>query len=451
MKKIIAVVLTFSISHLICYSQMQKTAPLTLVGNVTDSSAELLIQPDSSVNFVSVKLRKKGSNGKYRRLNLSTFSNSKFKSGKINVTGLSPATTYNYNLIVAGKIMVSSRFKTKSRVGATHAPADFAFITGSCAYLEKGRKNKSGEAFEPEDSIFSAMSQEKAAFMLWLGDNWYYRGDEYNSEIGLPYRPHRDRSNRLMREFLKSMPQYAIWDDHDYGYNNADKNFKFKQASRKTFMENWSNPSFGEKDEGVYTKFSYEDVDLFLLDDRWFRTNDTVPSVVDGKLNSEKRMLGEKQMDWFKREMMRSKANPNIHFRIIANGSEILNPYSPLDCFRHFTVEYNEMMQFLTDEKIDGLLFLTGDRHFSEINKAERKIGYTFFDITSSALTSDPVSYTAPEKNNPDRILAVTGKNNYTKFSFSGAGDARKVVVEFFGVHGERLAQLSVNLSQLKM
>jgi alkaline phosphatase D len=31
------------------------------------------------------------------------------------------------------------------------------------------------------------------------------------------------------------MSHYAIWDDHDYGPNNADKSYHLKETSRKVF------------------------------------------------------------------------------------------------------------------------------------------------------------------------------------------------------------------------
>jgi alkaline phosphatase D len=245
------------------------------------------------------------------------------------------------------------------------------------------------------------------------------------------------------------MSHYAIWDDHDYGPNDADKSYVLKEASRKVFMNNWCNPSFGENGQGIYSKFTYNDVDIFLLDDRWFRSNDKTPAHINDQPNWNKRMFGEQQMEWFKNAMRQSQGNSNIHFRIIATGSQVLNPVSPADCFRQFPAEFKEMMDFLQDEKIDGVVFITGDRHLSEINKAERKGTYPLFDVTASPMTAGASNYGNAEKENPSRILSITGKQNYARFTFTGTGPERKLMVEFLGIKGEKLAEWNVSLREI--
>jgi alkaline phosphatase D len=113
-------------------------------------------------------------------------------------------------------------------------------------------------------------------------------------------------------------------------------------------------------------------------------------------------------------------------------------------------VEYDEIMSFLKISNISGVLFLTGDRHHSEIIKVEREGTYPLYDVTASPLTSGTHVFSGPEKNNPYRIYGLDQKQNYTKFSFSGARNQRKLTVEFFGVKGEKLGEWMVNENELK-
>ena len=106
---------------------------------------------------------------------------------------------------------------------------------------------------------------------------------------------------------------------------------------------------------------------------------------------------------------------------------------------RDFPAEYDEMMNFLKEYKINGVIFLTGDRHHSEIIKVDRPGTYPLYDITVSPLTSGTHVFGGAEKNNPYRVLGIDEKQNYGKFSFSGRGDDRKLTVEFFGVKGDKL------------
>jgi len=68
-------------------------------------------------------------------------------------------------------------------------------------------------------------------------------------------------------------------------------------------------------------------------------------------------MFGEQQMEWLKNALLQSNGNSNITFKIIATGSQVLNPTSPFDCFRHYSAEYKEMMDFIKDNHINGVIF----------------------------------------------------------------------------------------------
>jgi alkaline phosphatase D len=166
---------------------------------------------------------------------------------------------------------------------------------------------------------------------------------------------------------------------------------------------------------------------------------------VNGKLNTDKKMLGTQQMEWLKNSLLYSAAT----FKIIAVGSQVLNPVSPFDKMRDFA-EYEELLDFIKEYKINGVVFLTGDRHHSEIIKIDRPGTYPLYDITVSPLTSGTHSFGDAEKNNPYRVLGIDKKQNYGKFSFTGKKGERKMMVEYFGVKGEKLGEWSVTEKQLK-
>jgi alkaline phosphatase D len=254
----------------------------------------------------------------------------------------------------------------------------------------------------------------------------------------------------ILQDFLKSMPHYAIWDDHDYGWNDADGSYPLKQSSRDAFKAYWANPSYGVKDDAIYTKFTWNDVDVFLLDDRWYRSNDNMKDSVNGKPNPDKQMFGKEQIQWLKNALVQSNSNPNINFRIIATGSQMLNHIKLYDCFLRFPAEYYDLLDFLTDNKINGVVFFTGDRHHSEIIKRDRKDAYPLFDITSSPLTSGTHSFGGVEKDNPDRVLGIDKLQNYTRVSFIGKSLDRKMQVEFLGINGELINSWSISQKELR-
>jgi len=107
-------------------------------------------------------------------------------------------------------------------------------------------------------------------------------------------------------------------------------------------------------------------------------------------------------------------------------------------------------MDFLAENKINGVLFLTGDRHHSEIIKVERPGAYPLFDITVSPLTSGTHTFGGPEKNNPYRVLGIDEKQNYAKFSITGKRGQRSLSVRYFGIKGEELGEWSISEKDLK-
>lgn len=375
------------------------------------------------------------------------------------IADLEPATTYQYEVVVfdarkglSGKEVpvATGSFTTQTLFQwRTNAP-DFTFLTGSCSYFNQPKYDRPGKPYGQDSSIFESMAKEKADFMLWLGDNWYTRDVDYSSEWGMWYRAMHDRSQPVLQAFWRSMPHLAIWDDHDFGPNDFGKPFQFKNTSRDVFKTMWMNPTTGENNEGIYTKYTYSDVDFFMLDDRWWRDFDRLPDSVNGQPNQEKRMFGKQQMDWLKNQLRYSKINPYISFRIIVAGSQVLNPGSPFDKLLDFPAEYHELMNFIKDEKIDGVVFLDGDRHHTEIIKVQHPGMYPLYDITCSPLTSNTHAFGGKEANNPWRVLGIDKLQNYGKISVSGTRSNRVLKVEFAGLKGNKLGEWQVGEKELR-
>jgi len=417
-----------------------------MLGPVELRDAKIWLEVSKEVKSVSIDFNVKGRSAA-RTIHYQGELGKEFNPIIITIGGLHFNTTYNYRVWIDGKpARVHGEFTTKDLWQWRKPPPEFSFLTGSCSYFNEPVYDRPGTPYGKDSSIFQAMAKERSAFMLWLGDAWYTREVDYYSEWGLWYRAHRDRSIPVMQPFLKAMPQVAVWDDHDYGPNNIGSNYVLKEVSRSIWKNYWCNPSYGENGQGTYTMMSWGDVDLFLTDGRWWRSPDWMKDSVNGRPNPEKQMLGRQQMDWLKNSLLYS----NAPFKIIVSGSQVLNTVSPYDKLLDFPTEYAELMNFLHDNKINGVLFLTGDRHHSEIIKTHRSGTYPLFDITVSPLTSGTHAFGGPEKNNPFRVLGIDEKQNYAKFVFTGPRGDRKLSVQFFGVKGEKLGDWSISEKELK-
>jgi alkaline phosphatase D len=150
-------------------------------------------------------------------------------------------------------------------------------------------------------------------------------------------------------------------------------------------------------------------------------------------------------LHWLKNYLLHSQAT----FKIIATGSQVLNPLSTKDKLLFFPSEYYDLTNFIRTNNIEGVLFLTGDRHHSEIIKVERPGTYPLYDITVSSLTAGVVPFVGPEANSPYRLIGID-KHNYGKLSFSGARGERKLTVEYFDTKGIKLGDWSIGEKELK-
>jgi alkaline phosphatase D len=444
MKNLLFLILSFTIFS---YSYGQIVSG-PMLGPVELRDAKVWIELAPSVRSVKLLLNKKGE-AKARTISYNGMLGNEFNPVQFTIGGLEPNTSYEYSILTDGKPSAKKGMFTTKTLWQWRMPApDFTFLTGSCAYFNEPVYDRPGKPYGGDSSIFKTMARENASFMLWLGDNWYYREVDYFSKWGLWYRAHHDRAQPVLQDLLKAMPHYAIWDDHDYGFNDADKSYNLKSQSLEVFKNYWPNPSYGENGNGIYTMVSYGDVDIFMMDDRWFRSSNKMSAQVDGKPNPAKLMWGPQEMEWLKNALLTSNAT----FKLIATGNQTLNPKSIFECLQDYPAEFNELINFLSSSKINGVLFLTGDRHHSEVIRWDRTGNYPLYDVTNSPFTSGVGKVTGtPEENNPARVNGtLVEAQNYTRVNVSGAAKNRVLTVSFVGIKGDVLAQWKVNETELK-
>ncbi|MBW7937244.1 MAG: alkaline phosphatase family protein, partial [Flavobacteriales bacterium] len=116
--------------------------------------------------------------------------------------------------------------------------------------------------------------QHKPDIWLWLGDNIY--GNSRNMET-LAKKYNKQLSKVPYVEFLKKVPVVGIWDDHDFGANNADKTYPMKEQSQQLFLDFIGEPlhSARRDQKGIYTSYTFgetgKQIKFILLDVRYLR------------------------------------------------------------------------------------------------------------------------------------------------------------------------------------
>jgi alkaline phosphatase D len=421
-----------------------------MTGNMGIRTATIWVEAAPSVRKLAIQYHPDNNKNAIRKKEYTGELGKEFNPVKFELTGLESNTTYQYSILADGKLLTipyPTRFTTNELWQFRKPAPDFSFLAGSCAYFNEPAFDRPGKPYGGDSSIFETMAATPAAFHLGLGDNWYTREVDYESPWGLNYRASHDRATPVLQRFLASMPQYAIWDDHDYGPNDHNKSYIHKEASRKIFADYTCNPSYGENGQGIYTKISYSDLDLFLTDNRYFRSAPELPDSIGNRSNTEKTFFGKQQMDWLKNALLQSKAP----FKIIAVGSQVLNPFNKFESYQQYTAEYRELMDFLQAQSIPGVLFFSGDRHHSEVIRMERPGSYPLFDVTISPYTSGVARVKGSELNNPSRIEGtLIEAQNFGRISISGKKKERKLLVEFLSIRGEVLGSWTIGEQELK-
>jgi len=323
--------------------------------------------------------------------------------GQINLTGLKPATRYYYSVRVDGEAVTANpprSFQTSPADG-TRGQFRFAFI--SCL----GRKGSDAAA-----AWGDLAARTPIDLLLFLGDNHYADTTE-PAKQRTAYYEHRSAAG--FRDISGRVPSYAIWDDHDFGPNNSDSTSAGREISFQTFKEFWANPGFGQRDDpGVYFKFTRGDVDFFMLDVRYHRSPNVAP---DGE---NKTMLGAAQLAWLKRELLASKAT----IKFLASGSEWQSNGSD-DSWSRFNRERMDLLNFIQDKGIKGVILLSGDRHFTATYQVLGK----FVEVTSGPFGS--LNSTRSQPTAEAFYFQNTGKL-YCVFDVDTTGVEPKITLEVY-------------------
>jgi alkaline phosphatase D len=286
--------------------------------------------------------------------------------------GLQPATDYWYRLRFEGEVDRYQQLPHRTRT-APAGPADFRVAFGSCCRIQ----------FDDEQRIFNVVQMLEPDLFCWLGDNIYADSDSPDALADL-YR--RQRTVDRCLPVLRRIPSVAIWDDHDFGYNDSDGTNPIKDESARLFRSYWANPPRPDNgDPAIYFSLSYGGVDFFFTDGRYHRSPSTAP---DGP---DKTMLGARQLAWLKSELKKSRAP----FKVIASGGGFSSAEADGgDSWAVYRRERDELFDYIRDQKIEGVVCISGDSHMGELNCIPRSAegGYDIYDMVSSPLAQMPAA-----------------------------------------------------------
>ena len=312
------------------------------------------------------------------------------------------------------------RFQTQADWPYKTDPPPFSFLLGSCLYLNDPPYDRPGPPYGQGEGIIIPMARSGADFMLWLGDNTYLRPADWTSPAGIRYRFERDKTHPELKDFWPAMHHLATWDDHDYGPNDASKSFPLREAAAAEFRRHWANPPSGlPADAGIMSTFVWSDCLFVLLDNRSHRD----ANALDPQVHPGKTQFGEAQIEWLEQTLLEHRNTP---FKFIVMGGQFLKDHN-YESFKNYPADRTRILQFLEQQQISGVVFLSGDRHFTELRRVERKGTYPLYELTSSPLGSGVATRAVEqEREDPQRVPGtLVDTQNFCQIEVRGPRQAR--------------------------
>lgn len=354
-----------------------------------------------------------------------------------------PGKKYEYDVLIEGQTVslpYPTQFQTQSLWQWRTDPPPFRFAVGSCTYVNEPEVDRPGKPYGGGYEIFTAMAAQKPDFMLWTGDNTYTREVDWNTRTGVLRRYTHTRSLPEMQPLLASTHNYATWDDHDYGPNDADRSYWLKPVTLEAFKLFWTNTNYVFS-EGCAGTFFWNDCQFFLLDDRTFRAPNDMP---DGP---EKVYFGNKQIQWLVDALTFSRAT----FKFIVTGGQIINPTKAFENYAVYGTERDRLLKAITEAKIPGVLFITGDRHHSILHRLERNGTYPIYDLTISPLTSSVAQPRADEVKQPTYVEGtLITERNFGLLSVNGPLNDRVLTIKVYDQKGTERWSRDLRANELK-
>lgn len=242
--------------------------------------------------------------------------------------------------------------------------------------------------------IFTAVEAARPDLFLNIGDNLY--GDDKTGDPSLPIltKAYADLArNADFAALSRRIPMLAMWDDHDYGLNDAGGDWPGRDRSESLFEAFWGEASLGGGRPGVYGARAFgpagKRVQIILLDTRFFRSplKDTDQRNAPGRerylpeTDPTKTMLGQAQWAWLA-ETLRQPAD----VRLIVSSIQVLADAHGWEAWRTLPVEQARLYQVIRDSGAKGVVMISGDRHLAALYRQEGLAAYPLYEMTASSL-----------------------------------------------------------------
>lgn len=343
-----------------------------MVGHTTSSMASIWVETDQPSEVKIHYWVESGSMPIFQRFAQGRTDEDAPHTGTIKLEDLPARGLVHYELEIDGKAIRPQTVQSFILMPDAESLPDFKVAFASCINTIR----------VPLQPIWTQVAIYRPDALFLIGDNNYmpmrtsaYEASESTVKFALG-RYHRYlRDVPGLRSVLATTPTYGIWDDHDFGPNNSDRTFKWRDLSLDLFKKYWPNPAAGTAETaGIFHSFRIADVEFFMLDDRYYRD----PNEAADRTT----MLGAGQLAWLKEKLKASTAT----FKVLVNGHTMtIDRGDSGEYWENFGTEREDFFNWMFSERINGVFFLSGDWHVGSLSRIDfSKEGYPLYELISS-------------------------------------------------------------------
>ncbi|MEM6298370.1 MAG: alkaline phosphatase D family protein [Bacteroidota bacterium] len=384
---------------------------------------------------------------------------------KVDVTELAEGTTYYYTFSALGKQSMIG----KTRTAGNNAENKLKFAVVSCQNYEAGY-------FVAFDKIADRTDLDA---VIHLGDYIYeyglgVYGNDLNDRSNIPetetltLADYRTRYSlyRLDPSLRRAHQQHAfipVWDDHESandaykdGAENHDPTTEGSWTDRlaiaKQVYTEWMPIRTDVTQESLYRTVSYGDLaEIIMLDTRIEGREEQINDVTNPALYSPTRtLLGETQRDWLTDNLANSTAKWKILGNQIIFSEFNVGVFGPvlgqtpaetestfLDIWDGYPLERDLLIDYISDNNINNVVWLTGDFHCSfAYDVAKRPTAFGWDGATPSYDPTTGAGSVAIEFATPS-VSSANFDENFDTPAFQPLFESLGISADFFAAYLE--------------
>lgn len=266
---------------------------------------------------------------------------------KLEVTGLSPDTLYNWRVEpgIAPAVGFTGSFRTLP------SGSNVSFLTALCGDSDAGSNHV----------VFDQVRLSGARLLIHLGD-MHYRNLAVNDQAAFRAAWDEVFSQSRQSQLFRSIPSAYTWDDHDYGPNNSDATAAGHDAACALYRARVPHYDLVDPTATapIHQTWDVGRVRFVLTDQR------SAASPRANTDNSSKTVLGTSQKTWFKNLIANSSGKLIVW---VCSRHWLGDATAGADHWGGFTTERTELVDHIKANAHGRVIVLSADMHAMRISQ----------------------------------------------------------------------------------